>query len=531
MALRAAVLAAAITPILPSAVVDQVYISGITAAATGAVTAYNSTARINVDGNVFSNVDAFFSALSSGASLSAGGGGGGTPAAAAAQRRVLRANLAFAAPKSGMTRRIGGAARRASSLDLVVPAAAAPAPGSTAATVTFNVVFASVADAALVKASLTAPTIMGVTAAAAPVLRALAGGGTSIAAALSNATRANVTAEVDAASVKSITLDFRRTVWLVFLQWLYDNIRVVLAGACVLIVGFTALIAASREKKRRAAVSAVRRAAAARAKAAIAPVSDEVRRRMLRTHARAVLRRELAGAMRRAAAAARAARFLPRGAAAAGAASGPGAGRGALAPATRGLAARAAVKPPTPASRARGECGEIDASVDVAGNAAAAAPHGLNAGAARQAARRKQARAPHPAADGKAPEAAGEVAAAAPAPAAALVPTPALAPHHAAPASSRAARRAAEVAVAKWGAAAPAGLSGAGAISAEASVRATDAGTPVLITRLPRAGRAALSGLGARLSPSHAAQAAQASQASQAAQAAQAAPAAVVQDV
>jgi hypothetical protein len=294
---RAALLSEVLLPVVPSAVIDQIFIASIFEDEVGGSGhAYNSSAPVNVDGNAFLSIDDFMAAL---------GGKGGVAAAPGRQRAALAA-LAGRRAEAGT----GGAVkqlqrrlpRRVSSMTLVGSAAAPRAAnaGSLSSTITFNLVFATPADASRVSGRLKGAGYR------------RAEGPSALEAAISNRTGANATsAYVDESSIKPILLQFRRTYWGIFLQWLYDNIRYVLAGACTVAAVFGLLILVQQGCKRRAAQRVALRNKLAAERLAQPIVRADVTRKMRLARIRLALRNNLHAAIIKTAAQIRAAKFTP----------------------------------------------------------------------------------------------------------------------------------------------------------------------------------------------------------------------------
>lgn len=229
LGVRAAVLKALVLPVVPDAVVDQVFIASIFEAKNGGTGfAYNSSAPVNVDGNEFSTMATFLKALRSAQGIRAN------------LPKESRSDRSLESQLLHRGRALSAGGRRTMTVVLIGPKFAArdAVAGSFSATITFNLVFANAADADRMLSELRVTESRRLA-----TISSLSAASASLALAIGNRTGVNSTStQVDPSSVQLVFLEFKQTYWGIFLQWLYDHIRDVLAGACSLIVAFFLLL-------------------------------------------------------------------------------------------------------------------------------------------------------------------------------------------------------------------------------------------------------------------------------------------------
>ncbi len=243
-AVRGSVLAGLLAPSAGGApvVIDQVLIAS--AAYGGAppfFLAFNDSSPVNTAGNSAESIDALIDNLSS--------GGAAFNTSTTARRR--RALLAAA----------GGARARAAGrqLELELQPGNPTAVPVNATALTFNIIATSPASAAGMAAALRDS--------------AAGGGGDALAASIakdaSNATGVPLGAAVDGASVKLITLTYKRSRWGLFLEWLRAKITLIIGCAAAVAVVFGCAVSLQRWRAARNRLrKAVARARAERAEAA-----------------------------------------------------------------------------------------------------------------------------------------------------------------------------------------------------------------------------------------------------------------------
>lgn len=244
IAVRGSVLAGLLAPSAGGVpvVIDQVLIAS--AAYGGAppfFLTFNDSSPCNTAGNSADSIDALIDNLSSGGA-----------AFNTSSNRRRRALLAAA----------GGARARAAGrrLELELQPGNPAAVPVNATALTFNIIATSPASAAGMVAALRDSAAGG-------------GGGDALAASIakdaSDATGVPLGASVDGASVKSITLTYKRSRWGLFLEWLRAKITLIIGCAAAVAVGFGCTVSLQRWRAtRNRRQKAVARALAERAEAA-----------------------------------------------------------------------------------------------------------------------------------------------------------------------------------------------------------------------------------------------------------------------
>ena len=240
-----AALAGRSAPAPPALVVDLVLVSACyfhdAPSASGALSAFTVSSRINTLGNSFASLDALI-----GSTLSLGGN--------STTRSYRRALVAQAAALGASAAGGGGGARRQLKMDLPLPA---PLPANTTQQQLTFTLLAPSAAAASSMASLLLAAGSGAAGPPAPAtLRGLlgsAGAGSAalstIVASMSNATGLNFTATVEGVAVVSLT--FESTFYQLFWDFILRNIINVCAGASALIAVVLVLTCFNRLKHAR----------------------------------------------------------------------------------------------------------------------------------------------------------------------------------------------------------------------------------------------------------------------------------------
>lgn len=194
---------------ITGATADATFVSALRIAATGEVWSLEDTDPINA-GSKNSSADVVDEVLGAGAADAA------SALAAGALRRAL-----MQLPMRG-----GAARRRGLGLDLLRPAAGAPAPGSPAVEVTFLTLCATAASANNRSAALARAGAAGLALATSDARASLAGA--------LNASYYAFNVSLDVASLKVVSLTFRRSRFAALLDFLRRNIVAVICSAAAL---------------------------------------------------------------------------------------------------------------------------------------------------------------------------------------------------------------------------------------------------------------------------------------------------------
>lgn len=242
-ALRAALLDAFVARTEAGALVDQVFLASVRDRHTGAVALFNASAPENTAGNALLDIDALMTFLA---------GPGGVRAGGARAARAVRGGVG-----AGAARRAAGGAV----LTLAAGVASSPPdPAATGVIATFNVVLRNGEGTRALMAALRAAAV----AMAARTAAASGGGslaGLALAAALGAPLGSNVSALIDAASVRAVVLTFTRSRWEVVLAWLLRSVAVVVGAGAAAALALVLILCAR---------SAVARSTAARARSRVA---------------------------------------------------------------------------------------------------------------------------------------------------------------------------------------------------------------------------------------------------------------------